>query len=224
MPELLLADRLHAKLYIGDQLCLAGSANVTLTGLGDSNHPANIEILVDAALDDPAVTAVLASIESDAIPATRSMADAVRRLADVLPEVPSLPLNTAWHPVSRHPELAHRLYGHPPRGFVSAANRTLLADIARSNVSPGLNERTSRQAIRELLRGIPIATAILDSTKNALLTRADANAYLETLTTVEYGSQDLWTAFVHWMSYYYDDVVMKQEISELALRRAQLLG
>ena len=222
--ELLLADRLHAKLYIAGNHCLAGSANVTLSGLGETNDAGNIEILVDADLDDPAVAAVLRSIESDAIPATRAMADAVRRLAEVLPETPSLPFSAAWHPVSRHPEQAYRLYSAPPSGFLSAANRTLLADIARSNISPGLDERGFREAIRELLRAIPIAVTFLNSTEDEFLTRADVSPYLETVTTVHYGSQDLWAAFVHWMSYYYDDVVMRQEISEIALRRAQLLS
>ena len=224
VDELLLADRLHAKLYIADNHCLAGSANVTLSGLGGTNYAGNIEILVDAVLDDPAVAAVLRSIESDAIPATRSMADAVRRLAEVLPQAPSLAFNAAWHPVSRHPEQGYRLYSNPPTGFISAANRTLLADIARSNLSPGLDERDFRQAVRALLRAIPIAATFLESTHDELLTRADAGSYLETVTTVDYGSQDLWAAFVRWMSYYYDDVVMTQEISEIALRRAQLLS
>ena len=222
--ELLLADRLHAKLYIADNHCLAGSANVTLSGLGETNDAGNIEILVDTDLNDPAVAAALRSIQSDAITATRSMADAVRRLAEVLPEAPSLAFNVAWHPVSRHPEQAYSLYSNPPSGFLSAANRTLLADIARSNLTPGLDERGFRQAVRALLRAIPIAATFLDSTQDELLTRADASSYLDTVITVDYGSQDLWAAFVRWMSYYYDDVVMTQEISEIALRRAQLLS
>ena len=222
--QLLLADRLHAKLYIADNHCLAGSANVTLSGLGETNDAGNIEILVDTVPDDPAVSAVLRSIESDAISATRAIADAVRRLAEVLPEAPSLAFNAAWHPVSRHPEQAYRLYSNPPSGFLSAANRTLLTDLARSNLTPGLDERGFRQAVRGLLRAIPIAATFLASTQDELLTRADASSYLETVTTVDYDSQDLWAAFVHWMSYYYDDVVMRQEISEIALRRAQLLS
>ena len=222
--ELLLVDRLHAKLYIADNHCLAGSANVTRSGLGETNDAGNIEILVDTDLDDPSVTAVLRSIESDAIPATRSMADAVRRLAEVLPEAPSLAFNTAWHPVSRHPEQAYRLYSNPPTGFLSAADRTLLADIARSNLTPGLDEREFREAVRALLRAIPIAATFLELTHDELLSRADAGSYLESVTTAHYGSQDLWVAFVRWMSYYYNDLVMTQEISEVVLRRAQLLS
>lgn len=221
--ELLLADRLHAKLYIADNHCLAGSANVTLSGLGETNDAGNIEILVDTDLDDLGVAAVLRSIESDAISATRAIADAVRRLAEVLPEAPPLAFTSVWHPVSRHPEQAFRLYRNPPSGFLSAANRMLLADIARSNLSPGLDELEFRLAVRALLGAIPIAAKFLNSTRAELLTRADASSYLESVTTTDYSSQDLWTAFVRWMSHYYDDIVMAQEISEIALRRARLL-
>ena len=221
--ELLLADRLHAKLYVADSRCLAGSANVTLAGLGETHDEGNIEILVETDLEDPAVSAVLESIEHDAIPATRPLAETVGRLAEILPEGPSLAFNSRWYPVSRHPERAYRCYSNPPFGFLSTAYRTLLADIARTNIAPGLDEPSFRQAVRSLLRAIPIAAEFLDSAPNELLTRADASSYLETMTTVDYGSHDLWAAFVHWMAYYFDDMVMRQEISEIALRRAQLL-
>ena len=221
--ELLLADRLHAKLYVADNDCLAGSANVTLAGLGETNDAGNIEILVDTNLDDPAVTTVLRSIERDAIPATRLIATTVGRLAEVLPEGPLLTFNVAWYPVSRRPERAYRFYSHPPAGFLSAADRTLLADIARTNITPGLKEPEFRKAVRALLRAIPIATTFLEAAQDAVLTRADVGSYLETMTTGDYGSQDLWVAFVHWMSHYYDDMVMRQDISEMALRKAQLL-
>ena len=221
--ELLLADRLHAKLYVADNRCLAGSANVTLAGLGETHDAGNIEILVDTDLKDPAVNAVLESIERDAIPATRPLAGVVGRLAEVLPEGPSLAFNSQWYPVSRHPERAYRCYSNPPTGFLSTAYRALLADIARTNIAPGLDEPDFRQAIRSLLRAIPIAAEFLDSAQDELLTRADASTYLETVTTIDYGSHDLWAAFVHWMSHYFDDMVMRQEISEIALRRAQVL-
>ena len=42
--------------------------------------------------------------------------------------------------------------------------------------------------------------------------------------TDDYGSNEIWEAFVQWMAYFYDDMVMKQEVSEIALRRAQLLA
>ena len=33
----------------------------------------------------------------------------------------------------------------------------------------------------------------------------------------------MWSAFVKWMAYFHSDKVMEQEITEIALRRAQVL-
>ena len=224
MYELLLVDRLHAKLYVADDRCLAGSANVTLSALGDAAGVGNIEVLIATSVDDPGVRETLDTIDREATPATDLMADAVRRLADALPRSNDFPNTNLWHPFSRHPEHAYRIYHTKGLGYVTAADRTLLADVARSNVRPGLSEHEFRNAIRDLLAAIPIAAAILGATGDKLLTRGDANPYLETQATNDYATQDIWVAFVQWMSYFYDDVVMKQEVSEVALRRAQLLA
>ncbi len=49
--ELRLVNELHAKLYVADQKCLAGSANVTGAALGWSNQP-NLELLLDVERSD----------------------------------------------------------------------------------------------------------------------------------------------------------------------------
>ena len=129
-----------------------------------------------------------------------------------------------WHPFSRRPEHAFRVYSERISGYVTAADRLLLADIARSDISPGLGEQEFRQAVRELLAAIPITRGILSTSEDKLLTRADTDPYFEALVTEDYGANEIWEAFVQWMSYFYDDMVMKQEVSEIALRRAQVLA
>ena len=56
------------------------------------------------------------------------------------------------------------------------------------------------------------------------LTRADAHSHLELLAAGDFSTNDLWLAFVNWMAYFFPDEVMKQQIAEVALRRAQLLN
>ena len=51
------------------------------------------------------------------------------------------------------------------------ADRVLLCDLARSNLSPDLDEQNFRQAIRSLLANIPISSAILRVGEDKLLTR-----------------------------------------------------
>ena len=223
--SLSLVDRLHAKLYIAGDRCLAGSANVTLAGLGEGNDYSNIEILVETTIDDPGIAAALEEITQAERPATRNMAQTARLLADSLansvtsavsPEAP-------WFPGSRRPEHAYRFYTQPPNGYVGAADQVLLADLAGSNLQPGLYEEEFRRAVRSLLSIIPIAETLLESGEDMTFTRADASMYLETIASEDFSANDLWNAFVNWMAYFFPDKVMKQEITEIALRRARLL-
>ena len=223
--RLSLVDRLHAKLYIAGDRCLIGSSNVTFAGLGEGGDYKNIEILVEIAVDDPSIVATLEEISQAERPATRTMAQAVRRLADSLsiPATSQTNLDAPWFPGSRRPEHAYRFYKHPPSGYTGAADRILLVDLANSNLQPGLGEDEFKTAIRSLLAAIPTAKILLDATEDMTLTRADAHSYLETIAGDEFSTNDLWIAFVNWMAYFFPDRVMKQEIAEIALRRARLL-
>ena len=221
---LTLVDSLHAKLYIAGDDCLAGSSNVTLPGLGETSD-GNIEVLVATTIQDPGVASTLGDIAEAERPATRTLAEATRRLADSLVQPAAKPNGEKpWFPHSRRPEHAFRLYSRPPTGFLLEADRSLLSDVAGSNVPPGLEEDGFRTEIRALLATIPLAEALLDATEDVTLTRADAHSHLELLATDEFSTNDLWLAFVNWMAYFFPDEVMKQEIAEVALRRAQLLN
>ncbi len=224
--SLSLVDRLHAKLYIAGDRCLAGSANVTLAGLGEGGGGTNIEVLVETTIDEPGIAATLEAIAEDERAATSSMARAVRRLAETLRTSTALPGTVVphWFPGSRRPERAYGFYAQPPDGFVGGADQILLDDLARSNLPPGLDEGGFRDAIRSLLMAIPIAEELLTASEDTKLTRAEATSWLEAISGDDFSPNDLWIAFVNWMAYFFSDRVMKQEIAEIALRRAQLLG
>ena len=224
--SLSLVDRLHAKLYIAGDRCLAGSANVTLAGLGEGGDGSNIEVLVETTIDESGIAATLEAISRAERPATRIMAQMARRLADSLASstASTVARNAPWFPGSRRPEHAYRIYAQPPSGFVGAADHVLLVDLASSNLPPGLEEREFQAAIRSLLAAIPLAEALLAASEDTTLTRADANSWLETIAGEDFSTNDLWIAFVNWMAYFFSDRVMKQEIAEIALRRARLLG
>lgn len=223
---LLLADRLHAKIYIADKKCLAGSANVTLAGFGESFATDNIEVLVETTVDDPSIMASIEEIRSEAIEATHEIASNVQIQADALTSQGIRAENRenyVWHPISRKPEKAYYFYSSPPAGFISTADRLVISDIAKSNLKPGLSETGFRDAIRSLLSAIPISNSLLESNEDKMLTRADADSFLEELSTDDYSASDVWVAFVQWMSYFFSDKVITQDVSEVALRRAQVL-
>ena len=106
---------------------------------------------------------------------------------------------------------------------MGTVDRMLLADLARGNLPAGLEQNEFRARIRTLLAAIPIAENLLEGTEDVTITRADVHSYLETLAGTEFSTRDLWVAFVDWMAYFFADRVMKQEVAEIALRRAQLL-
>ena len=224
--SLSLVDRLHAKLYIAGDRCLAGSTNVTLAGLGEGGNYRNIEVLVETTLTDPGIATTLKEISQAERPATKIMAQTVRRLADSISTSMTsvVDLEAPWFPGSRRPEDAYRFYTQPPSGYVGATDRVLLVDLASSNIQPGLEEDKFQTAIRSLLAAIPIAETLLEASEDMTLTRADVYTYLETIAGDEFSTNDLWLAFVNWMAYFFSDQVMKQEIAETALRRAQVLN
>lgn len=223
--SLSLVERLHAKLYISGDKCLVGSSNVTFAGMGEGGDDSNIEILVETAVDDPSIVATLREISQAERPASRSMAHAVRRLADNLPAETkaAVEADMSWFPGSRRPEYAFHFYSRPPEGYVGTADGLLLADLGRSNIQPGLGEDEFRSAVRSLLSKIPIADVILRSKQDRTFTRADAQSHLESIAGDQFSVNDLWNAFVNWMAHFFPDLLMKQEISEIGLRRAQIV-
>lgn len=221
---LTLVDNLHAKIYIADDKCLAGSSNVTLSGLGETTREANVEVLVTSTIHDPGIASTLAEVAQFERLATRVQSEAARRLAESLVYEPSRDVSELfWFPRSRHPDRAYRLYSRPPGGFVVVADQLLLNDIAASNLQPGYTEAEFQHEIRSLLAELPLATAILSATEDTILTLSDALSQIEYFATDGFTPSDLWNAFVEWMAHFYSDQVMKQQITEVALRRARIL-
>ena len=223
--SLSLVDRLHAKLYIAGDRCLVGSANVTLAGLGEGRDSSNIEILVDTTIEDLGVAETLEKISKTERPATRAIAQIVRCLADNLSDsVPSTAsIEISWSPISRRPQDAYLFYTQPPSGYTKTAERTMLNDLARANLQPGLGKDEFRSAVRSLLQTIPIAENFLKTTEDTTLTFVDAHSYFKEIAGDQVSANELWLAFVEWMAYFFNDQVMRQEITEIALRRAQIL-
>lgn len=221
-----LVDNLHAKLYIADCRCLAGSANVTVPALGGFGEKDNIEILIDTTVDNLSVKDTLDAISRTERQATRQDAETARRLAtNYIPMVLVEPeIEPMWFPRSRMSERAFKIYRNPPIGYLSAADKILLEDIARANIQPGLEENQFRLKIRCLLAKMPLAKLLLDENKDVTFTKFNALPYISSIIGDEFSVEDLWLAFVNWMSYYFSDKFMKQEITEIALRRAEMLS
>ena len=215
-----LVDRLHAKLYAADRRCLVGSANVTRAGLGQEQYGSNIELLVPADIEDPDVSAALAEIEAEKRQADRTTALTARRLADSLPREMRGEIATVWFPRSRGAKDAFRCYRDIPTGFVKASEQMLLVDLAMFDLPPGLSEDEFNTVIRSRLETLRISQLLLDSSEDRMLTRAEAQSFLERVSNSDESTGDLWKSFLDWMAFFFSDRLMKQEVAEFALRRA----
>ena len=222
---LALVDNLHAKLYVADNACLVGSSNVTLSGFGDIGE-GNIEVLVETTVDDPGVSATLSEIARSQRPATRELAEQLRQRVELLDAHANFRSGQpGWIPLSFKPEMAFALYSqlsptHKP-DLLLDADRIVLEDIFRADILPGNSEVAFTATIRERLAAIPPAARFLQGTTDQLLTFGDLDGYFSHFKLDDYSNGDLWRAFVNWMSYFYPERVMKQEVVEIALRRAR---
>ena len=221
-------DELHAKLYFAGDRCLAGSANVTRAGLGEGVGGGNIELLVETSTTDPFVAATLERIGEVERPASRDMANAVRRLADALvtSHRPVAEEETRWLPLSRRPDRAYRQYSTPSASFVSTADQMLLEDVALANLPSGLGEEDFRVFVRGLLTAIPLGARLLEGGEDTVVTRGELGEELRELVRQagrSFTEEDVWRAFVEWMAHFFPEKLMKQEVAEVGLRRAQVL-
>ena len=183
---------------------------------------ANVEVLVESNVSDPGVKAVLDEIALAGRLATRSTVEVTRRLAASLSSTVLTGDGGTWFPISRNPERAYEFYEHPPQTSTAAA-RLLLSDIANANLPAGLTEHMFVREIRSRLDTIPIAEGILATEEDVVLARTDVHSYLATRESEQFTAGDMWSAFVKWMAYFHSDKVMEQEITEIVLRRAQVL-
>ena len=217
-----LVDKLHAKIYISDDMCLAGSANVTQPGLGESAGDNNIEVLVESTMQDQNIINTLNAISQVERPASLLDAEKARRLANSLKET-ATKTEYFWFPKSKKAERAYQLYITPPTGYVSTVDQILLKDIENAKITPGLSTSEFNEEIRNLLVQIPLAKSLLSGAKDMVLTQADAMPIIHIDSTSEFSKHDLWYSFVSWMAHFYSDVLITQEITEIALRRAQVI-
>ncbi|MFJ9592405.1 phospholipase D family protein [Streptomyces virginiae] len=155
-----LCPALHAKIYVGDDRCLVGSANLTSKATGRVPD-SNIELLVEAAVAHPEIQRVLGQVETAAVEATLHQAVLIRKQAELLKSEASpsraddaeLAIQP-WYPVTRRPENLYVLYSG--RGsFASAVEEGIVLDLALLNVPVGLSEGDFNAVVRSRLHAIP---------------------------------------------------------------------
>ncbi|MFD1661422.1 phospholipase D family protein [Streptomyces caeni] len=161
--RVLLCHNLHAKLYVADDRCLVGSAN--LTGRATGRVPdANIELLLEVDAAHPEVQRVLDAIGNTSVPASVDLARQIREQADLLradEDAPQVlvagqgPTRARWLPETRNPERLYRVYNGRYRNIGTDVLAGVLRDLAYLDVPPGLSEQAFGEAVLAGLRSMP---------------------------------------------------------------------
>ena len=175
--ELRLLNNLHAKLYLVDDQCLVGSANLTASALGWSEH-SNVELLIPAKPTDPDIDYFLRRLEAAEIATveTRSQIEALANTLKMtrLEEGEDMPDDNsgrqfAWLPRCAAPDKLYEIYANPKTTTVVTGTREDgLADITDLQIQPGLSEKDFKIRVRDTLLQIPTLAGIIDTVPQGL--------------------------------------------------------
>jgi hypothetical protein len=166
-----LCDHLHAKLFLFDETCLTGSANLTAKALGWSAD-SNLELLVQVSPDLPEVRALELELRTAAVPASEEIAAEIERVAALLPRASAPPAEEPktgkgaeprpWHPLLREPRDLFVAYEQGPGRLSAASAAAALEDLAHLEVSLGLGREQFESLVGARLLQEPLIQQIDD--------------------------------------------------------------
>ena len=169
--ELRLLNNLHAKLYLVDEQCLVGSANLTASALGWAKN-SNVELLIPAKSTDPDINYLLKQLEAAEI-ATIEIRSKIEAMANALKMTKleegedmsddSSGRQFAWLPRCAAPDKLYEIYANPKTtAVVSGTREDGLADINDLQIQPELSEKDFKTRVRDTLLQIPAFAGIID--------------------------------------------------------------
>lgn len=224
-----LLDELHAKLFVADQTCLAGSANVTGAALGWSNRP-NVELMVDTERSNQDVQNLLSRLTT-ASPATYQIKAAIEKEAARI-ERPKLleaseidggiaHWSAPWLPQCAAPEQLFRVYQDPETDVVTPGTREdALSDLSALVPPRGLSERAFYEYIEATVSRLPSVKTIIDRVPGRL-NDSQGNELIDEIkpgmSAEERRKQ--WAIFRDWVRVFFaDDIEVAPESYMMRLR------
>ncbi len=213
--KLALLDDLHAKLYLADEQCLVGSANLTGSALGWSKR-SNIELLIHAKPTDIYVAFLLEQLKT-AVPATIEILSEIEAASTVLK---STVLDEgqdmtgdigfrklAWLPRCAAPDKLWEIYNDPlTTVVVENTKKDGCSDLRDLQIHHGLSKIKFEVAVQNSLLLMPafnqiideVPKGIKDSRGKALIARFRPNFEEQNL-------QKQWYIVRAWIGYFFVD-------------------
>lgn len=170
--ELLLLNELHAKLYVADQACLVGSANLTGAALGWSSTP-NVEILIDSPRGQPQIQRLISEFDN-AVTASNRIRSEIQAQADALGRLPVLGeadieaddidrRKLPWLPRCAAPEKLIVIYRNTETRDVTEGTRLDgIEDLKDLGPPPNLSSQEFTDHIKSQLESIPSIGSIIE--------------------------------------------------------------
>ena len=214
--EVRLSHALHAKLYVADDGCLVGSANLTAAALG-WRQDTNLEILIPAKRTDADVAFLLARLKF-ATPATFQIRAEVESLAaaldgpaldeakDVLRESVAQ-ASAAWLPRCAAPDKLYDVYQDPDTTVVAEDTRIdARADLDDLLLPSGLTGVQFTSYVAEALSRIPSFRTFLNSVP-AGLTDVQGEQIVSGLRAdlEEADARNHWRIVRQWIAVFFQD-------------------
>ena len=213
--KLLLLDDLHAKLYLADDQCLVGSANLTASALGWSKR-SNIEILVPVEPTDPDVAHLLGRWQS-AVPATTAIrseieAEMTTLQVSMLDEAQEIvdggrDRSLFWLPRCAAPDKLYEMYRDPnTTAVVESTKADGLADLRDLQIQSRESSTDFEAAVQSSLLRMPAFSNIIDEVPQGLTDARGVLRVRESRPDLE--SQDVerqWRIVRDWISVFFAD-------------------
>ncbi|MFT2018765.1 phospholipase D family protein [Streptomyces sp. 796.1] len=208
--QIMLCHNLHAKLYVADERCLVGSANLTGRATG-RRIPKNLELLVEVSVEHPEVQSVLGQIQQTATPADVTTARQLREQANLLAadeDRPSLVVVVdetespagCWRPETRMPVRLFPVYRGQKYDYPGEILAGVVRDLAYLNIPPGLDETGFAKVVSSRLYELP---EVAELTTTGALNLADLQrSILEADSCEEEAARRAAENIAEWLRYF----------------------
>ena len=170
---LYLRNNLHAKLYIADNHCLVGSANLTEAALG-WRTPMNLELLLPVSRASQEIVDLEDELLTGAVRVTSEIRDQMLTMIDLLGERELVVAQEAldehtgptltpqdWVPSIRNPEDLYAVYS----GFEDHIGRAIVPSVKEElkllGVPPGLNQTEFEAWVAATIVQTPVTSAVI---------------------------------------------------------------
>jgi len=215
--ELLLLDNLHAKLYVADENCLVGSANLTASALGWSKS-SNVELLMPAKTDDFYVALLLKRLEN-ARTATAEYRQEIQAEADSLESINLIEgeamtsekdnRHLPWLPRCAAPDRLYEIYMDASTNVVAKGTRDDgLADIRDIDLPDGLSPDVFQESVKSSLLHMSVFSEIIREVPKGL-TDAQGQSVISRARP-EFDKEDVevqWRIVRDWVAVYFRDQI-----------------